>query len=70
MVETEKRLINGTDTDVFLGLISDPPRGCYMVLHAFFFFFFFFPPRFCTDHISGTVTLRDSKLSVLLGPAV
>ena len=52
-------------------LISDPRRGRYMVLPAFnFFFFFFFPPRFCTDHISGTVTLRDSKLSVLLGPAV
>ena len=36
----------------------------------FFFFFFFFPPRFCPGHISGTVTRRDSKLSVLLGPAV
>ena len=34
------------------------------------FFFFFFPPRFCPGHISGTVTRRDSKLSVLLGPAV
>ena len=32
--------------------------------------FFFFPPRFCPGHISGTVTRRDSKLSVLLGPAV
>ena len=41
-------------------------------VHFFFFFFFllFFPPRFCTHHISGTVTLRDSKLSVLLGPLV
>ena len=36
----------------------------------FYFFFFFFPPRFCPDYISGTVTHRDSKLSVLLGPAV
>ena len=35
-----------------------------------FSFFFFFPPRFCPGHISGTVTRRDSKLSVLLGPAV
>ena len=26
--------------------------------------------RFCPRHISGTVTRRDSKLSVLLGPAV
>ena len=38
---------------------------CYV-----FFFFCFFPPRFCPGHISGTVTHRDSKLSVLLGPAV
>ena len=38
--------------------------------HSFFSFFFFFPPRFCPAHISGTVTRRDSKLSVLLGPAV
>ena len=29
-------------------------------------FIFFFPPRFCLGHISGTVTRRDSKLSVLL----
>ena len=33
-------------------------------------YFFFFPPRFCPGHISGTVTCRDSKLSVLLGLAV
>ena len=33
-------------------------------------FFPFFPPRFCPGHISGTVTRRDSKLSVVLGPAV
>ena len=60
-------------------LISDPRRGCYIVLPMFIFFlsFFFFsffslffPPRFCPGHISGTVTRRDSKLSVLLGPAV
>ena len=36
----------------------------------FFFFFFFFPPRFCGRDISGTVTRRDSRLSVLLCPAV
>ena len=35
-----------------------------------FFIFYFFPPWFCPGHISGTVTRRDSKLSVLLGPAV
>ena len=35
-----------------------------------FLFFFFSPPRFCPGHISGTVTRRDSKLSVLLDPAV
>ena len=33
-------------------------------------FFFFFPPRSCPGHISGTVTRRDSRFSVLLGPAV
>ena len=38
--------------------------------YFFYLFFFFFPPRFCPGHISGTVTRRDSKLSVLLGPAV
>ena len=36
----------------------------------FFFRHLFFPPRFCPGHISGTVTHRDSKLSVLLGPVV
>ena len=36
----------------------------------FFFVFCFFPPRFCPGHISGTVTRRDSKFSVLLGPEV
>ena len=54
-------------------VISDPRRGCYIVLTVFIFFFsffFFFPPRFCPAHISGTVTRRDSKFSVLLGPAV
>ena len=35
-----------------------------------FFFLSFFPPRFCPHHISGTVTRRDSELSVLLGSAV
>ena len=49
-------------------LISDPRRGRYMGLLAFI------PPppppQFCLRHISGTVTRTDSKLSVLLGPAV
>ena len=36
----------------------------------FFFSIYFFLPRFCPGHISRTVTRRDSKLSVLLGPAV
>ena len=39
-------------------------------LHYFILFYFFFTPRFCPGHISGTVTRRDSKLRVLLGPAV
>ena len=53
-------------------LISDPRRGCFIVLSMFilFIYFFFFPPRFCRCHISGTVTRRDSKLIVLLGPVV
>ena len=50
-------------------VISDPHRGRYMGLLAFNFFFFSLP-RFCPRHISGTVTRRDSRLSVLLGPAV
>ena len=51
--------------------------SCSLILHCclpsqfaflfFFYFFYFFPPRFCPGHISGTVTRRDSKLSVLLG---
>ena len=56
--------------------------SCGLILHyylpsnslRYFFFLFIFPatilPRFCPGHISGTVTRRDSKLSVLLGPAV
>ena len=55
--------------------------SCGLILHYYlpsnslrYFFFFFFPatilPRFCPGHISGTVTRRESKLSVLLGPAV
>ena len=55
-------------------VISDPRRGCYIVLSMFIFFlfsfFFFFFRHFCPGHISGTVTCRDSKLSVVLGPAV
>ena len=61
-----------------LPFISDPCRGCYMGLLMFLFFsfsflFLFFSlffRHFCPGHISGTVTRRDSKLSVLLGPAV
>ena len=54
--------------------------SCCLILHHslpsnslpyfYFFNFFFFPPRFCRRDISGTVTRRDSRLSVLLGPAV
>ena len=53
--------------------------SCGLVVHCclpsnslcyFFILFFFFLPRFCPSHISGTVTRRESKLSVLLGPAV
>ena len=52
--------------------------SCGLILHCclpsnslrYLFLFSFFPPRFCPGHISGTVTRRDSKLSVLLGPAV
>ena len=55
--------------------------SCCLILHYslpsnslryFFFskFFSFFPPQFCRRDISGTVTRRDSRLSVLLGPAV
>ena len=49
---------------------SLPSNSLYFFLFIYLFFFFFFPPRFCLGHISGTVTCRDSKLSVLLGPAV
>ena len=50
--------------------------SCGLILHCCLpsnslrYLFFFFTPRFCPGHISGTVTRRDSKLSVLLGPAV
>ena len=51
--------------------------SCGLILHCClpsnslrYFFSSFFPPQFCPGHISGTVTCRDSKLSVLLGPAV
>ena len=54
---------------------------CGLILHCCLpsnslrdFFLLFFPatsvPRFCPGHSSGTVTRRDSKLIVLLGPAV
>ena len=63
-------------------LVETPGSVCCLVLQSnfallltiqlalLFFFFSFFLPRFCPAHISGTVTRRDSKLSVLLGPAV
>ena len=59
-------------------IFSDLRRGCFMGLSTFIFFlfflfflfFFFFFRHFCPGHISGTVTRRDSKFSVLLGPAV
>ena len=51
--------------------------SCGLILHCClpsnslrYFILFFFLPRFCPGHISGTVTRRGSKLSVLLGPAV
>ena len=51
--------------------------SCGLILHCclpsnllYLFIYFFFSPRFCPGHISGTVTCRDSKLSVLLGPVV
>ena len=49
---------------------------CGLILHyclpsnSLHYLFIFFPPRFCPGHISRTITRRDSKLSVLLGPAV
>ena len=55
---------------IIIIIFSDPRRGCYIVLPVFNFFFSFFLRHFCPGHISGTVTRRDSKLSVLLGPAV
>ena len=66
-------------------LVETPDSVCCLVLQSnfallltiqfaslffFFLFFSFFLPRFCPGHISGTVTRRDSKLSVLLGPVV
>ena len=54
----------------FCGLILH----CWLPSNSLLYLFIFFPatifPRFCLGHISGTVTRRDSKLSVLLGPAV
>ena len=48
--------------------------SCGLILHCCLpsnsLHYFFFLPRFCPGHISGTVTRRDSKLSVLLGPTV
>ena len=50
--------------------VGDAIWDCRRSFFSLFFSFLFFPPRFCPAHISGTVTHRDSKLSVLLGPAV
>ena len=51
--------------------------SCGLILHYClpsnslrYLFLLLFLPQFCPGHISGTVTRRDSKLSVLLGPAV
>ena len=51
--------------------------SCGLILHCclpsnslLYFLFFFFSPQFCPGHISGSITRRDSKLSVLLGLAV
>ena len=46
------------------------PSNSLFFFFFFFLFFSFFSPRFCPGHISGTVTRRDSKLSVLLGSVV
>ena len=51
--------------------------SCGLIVHCCvpsnslrYFFLFFFSPQFFPGHISGTVTRRDSKLTVLLDPAV
>ena len=48
--------------------------SCGLILHCCLpsnsLRYFFFPPRFCPGQITGTVTRKDSKLSLLLGPAV
>ena len=56
--------------------------SCSLIVHCclpynslrYYIYIFFFPAtilqRFCPGHISGTITRRDSKLSVLLGPVV
>ena len=50
--------------------------SCGLILHyclssnSLRYFFLFFPPRSCPGNISGTVTRRDSRFSVKLGPAV
>ena len=72
--------ISGTVTcrdsklSVLLGPAVQLSTVAYHPIRFFLFFFLlifsFFPPRFCLGHISGTVTRRDSKLSVLLGPVV
>ena len=71
MMHGEWRVVTGHEVVVLTTLlVSDPRRGCYIVLATFIFFFFFFSRHFCPGYISGTVTRRDSKFSVLLGPAV
>ena len=48
--------------------------SCGLILHCCLpsnsLRYFFFLPQFCPGHIFGTVTRRDSKLSVLLGLVV
>ena len=45
--------------------LAIPVGDAYGIVDVHFFFH-----HFCPAHISGTVTRRDSKFSVLLGPAV
>ena len=54
----------------FCGLVLHYCLPSNSLCYFFFFIFSFFLPRFCLGHIYGTITRRDSKLSVLLGPAV
>ena len=71
-ISLEPSLVETPDWVCCLVLLSNFALLLTIQFALFFFCFFlsFFPPRFCRRHISGTVTCRDSRLSVLLGPAV